>query len=176
MRVLIVEDDPPFCERLSRALRERDYTVSTASSVVEGRGKSRSEEFDAAILDFNLPDGSGLTLIADILVANPDARIIVLSGYATLKSAVAAVREGAAEYLVKPIDVDEIDAVLLGANRTAILDAQTLRSPNEVRWKHIEATMRLSNGNLSAAARSLNLHRRTLQRILRNDLGRPAEG
>lgn len=130
--------------------------------------------FDAAILDFNLPDGIGLDLIGELRRANEGCRIVVLSAYATLRSAVTAIREGASDYLVKPADIDEIEAILRGLHAPQILDAQCLRNPNEVRWEHIQATLRETKGNLRRTAQALDLHRRTLQRILRDRRGQPA--
>ena len=156
-----------------RALSERGYAITDALCLADARDLIHSGLFSAALLDFKLPDGSGLTLIPELLAANPAMRIIVMSGYATLSSAVIATRAGAIEYLVKPFDVDEIDAMLSGANTRDILDAHKCRDPNEIRWRHIETTLRITDGNVSKAARALSLHRRTLQRILAAGLGKP---
>jgi two-component system response regulator RegA len=171
--VILVEDDKHFSDRLARALNERGYAITTAFRLADARDQIRSVLFSAALLDFKLPDGSGLSLIPELLAANPAMRIIVMSGYATLSSAVIATRAGAIEYLVKPVDVDEIDAMLSGANTRDILDPHKCRDPNEIRWRHIETTLRITDGNVSKAARTLSLHRRTLQRILAAGLGKP---
>jgi two-component system response regulator RegA len=170
-RLLVVEDDETFRTRLAKTLAQRGFAVSCAVGVAAARDLIAAEVFHAAILDFNLPDGTGLELIGALRAVNDEVRVIILSGYATLSSAVAAAREGAIDYLVKPADIDEIEAVILGLDRKEILDAQHRRNPNEVRWEHIKATLRLTDGNLSAAARALDLHRRTLQRILRDQRG-----
>lgn len=171
-RLLVVEDDELFRARLVGMLTCRGFAVSSADGVTSARQLIAVIQFQAAILDFNLPDGTGLDLIEHLRSVNGEVRVIVLSGYATLSSAVTAIREGAVDYLVKPADIDEIEAILRGLDREGILKApQHRRNANEVRWEHIQATLRLTNGNLSAAARSLNLHRRTLQRILRDERG-----
>lgn len=171
-RLLIVEDDERFRTRLGKVLAQRGFEVSSVEGVTAAQQLIANNLFHAAVLDFNLPDGTGLDLIENLRAINGQVRVIVLSGYATLSSAVAAIREGAVDYLVKPADIDEIEAILRGLDRDGILKApQHRRNANEVRWEHIQATLRLTNGNLSAAARSLDLHRRTLQRILRDQRG-----
>lgn len=172
-RVLVVDDNETFRLRLAKMLDQRGFAVSSAEGVAKARELIAGKAFYAAILDFNLPDGTGLELIGALRAANHEVRVIVLSGYATLSSAVAAAREGVVDYLVKPADIDEIEAVIRGLDRGGVLQAHQIRNPNEVRWEYIQTTLRLMNGNLSAAARAMGLHRRTLQRILRDQRGCP---
>ena len=164
--LLIVDDDKVFGQRLTRAFETRGYSVRTAFTCEDGR-KAINEAAPAyAIVDLRLGDGNGLDVIRVLRDSRPDARAIVLTGYANIASAVTAVKIGAVDYLPKPADADDVEAALLqGRGLKAIAPKQTL-SPDQVKWEHIQRVFHLHDGNIADTARALNIHRRTLQRML----------
>jgi two-component system response regulator RegA len=152
--LLIVDDDKPFLTRLARAMETRGFTVDTAESVEEAVGKARAKPPAYAVVDMRLGDGNGLDVVAAIREKREDARTIILTGYGNIATAVTAVKLGAVDYLSKPADADDVFAAL------------TRQSGERVRWEHIQRVYEMCERNVSETARRLNMHRRTLQRIL----------
>ncbi len=164
--LLIVDDDKPFLGRLSRAMESRGFDVRTAESVAEGLAALDHEPPAFAIIDMRLGDGNGLDVISKLKQARPDARGIILTGYGNIATAVTAVKLGAFDYLAKPADADEIYHALM-ATQIEKPDAQEHpMSADRVRWEHIQRVFESCDRNVSETARRLNMHRRTLQRIL----------
>ena len=165
--LLIVDDDGPLRNRLAQAMERRGYVVATAESVAAGVDAAEQAPPAYAVVDLRLGDGNGLDVVAALQEARPEARIIVLTGYGNIATAVAAVKAGAVDYLPKPADADAIEAAL-----TAIGDAPLPPPPDNpmsadrVRWEHILRVYEQCGRNVSETARRLNMHRRTLQRIL----------
>ncbi len=164
--LLLVDDDKVFLTRLARAMESRGYQVTAAESVREGLSVLNSAPPAFAVIDMRLQDGNGLDVISELKRLRPDARGIVLSGYANIASAVTAVKVGAFDYLAKPADADEIHAALMAAPGSKTQLPQNPMSADRVRWEHIQRVYELCNHNVSETARRLNMHRRTLQRIL----------
>jgi two-component system response regulator RegA len=164
--LLIVDDDRAFLQRLVRAMELRGFEVRFGHSVAEGLELIRQKAPAFAVVDMRLEDGSGLDVIADLSKSRPEARAIVLTGYGNIATAVSAVKLGAIDYLAKPADADEItDALLAGTDQKAPPPENPM-SADRVRWEHIQRVYELCNRNVSETARRLNMHRRTLQRIL----------
>jgi two-component system response regulator RegA len=164
--VLIVDDDAPFSQRLARAIEGRGFTVRTAETVTDALSHVGQSAPAFAIVDMRLNDGSGLEVVSALTRTRPDARAIVLTGYGNIASAVNAIKCGAANYLAKPADADEIlGALLAGPDRHPPPPKHPM-SANRVRWEHIQRVFELCGHNVSETARRLRMHRRTLQRIL----------
>lgn len=167
-RLLLVEDDPVFARVVSRALGARGYEVVHAADADAGAAAIAGGVFDHAILDLNLGGQSSLTLIPQFKRRNPTAMLLILTGYASIATAVEAIKLGADNYLAKPADTDEILAALL-AQQDAVPHQEVSQEPMSVRrleWEHIQKVLRENHGNISATARQLKMHRRTLQRKL----------
>ncbi len=164
--LLIVDDDAPFRERLAKAMARRGFDVETAESVEAGRAKIKAATPDYAVLDLRLQDGSGLDLVPDIHDRRADARVVILTGYGNIATAVAAVKAGAVDYLAKPTDADQVEAALLAQGDTLPPPPDNPMSADRVRWEHIQRVYEQCDRNVSETARRLNMHRRTLQRIL----------
>jgi two-component system response regulator RegA len=164
--LLIVDDDAVFCDRLARAMEKRGYTVRTAGSVSEGCVIAEQHPPSFAVLDLRLSDGSGLDIVGAIRDKRPDARIVMLTGYGNIATAVAAVKAGALDYLAKPADADEVDAALRSSTSSLPPPPDNPMSADRVRWEHILRVFEQCDRNVSETARRLNMHRRTLQRIL----------
>lgn len=164
--LLLVDDDRPFLNRLSRAMESRGFNVETAESVTEGLVKVRHNTPAYAVVDMRLNDGNGLDVIELIRVKRPDSKVIVLTGYGNIATAVNAVKMGAVDYLAKPSDADEILAALLRKPEEKARPPENPMSADRVRWEHIQRVYELCDRNVSETARRLNMHRRTLQRIL----------
>ena len=164
--LLIVEDDKAFLERLARAMEGRGFTVTTAQSVSDGLLQVETAPPAFAVVDMRLGDGNGLDVISGIKKRRPEARAIILTGYANIATAVNAVKLGAVDYLAKPIDADDVAAALLAIDNKKIEPPKNPMSPNRVRWEHIQRIYELCDRNVSETARRLNMHRRTLQRVL----------
>ena len=165
-RLLLVEDDEAFAWAASRALARRGYEVMHADRFERARELVEVEEFEYAVLDLNLGNCTSLDLIAPLREQNPGMRILVLTGYASIATAVRAIKLGADNYLAKPADTDEILTALLTDSKP---DADAELQPMSVRrleWEHIQRVLEQNDGNISATARQLNMHRRTLQRKL----------
>ena len=164
--LLIVEDDKAFLERLARAMEGRGFTVTTAQSVSDGLLQVETAPPAFAVVDMRLGDGNGLDVISGIKKRRPEARAIILTGYANIATAVNAVKLGAVDYLAKPIDADDVAAALVAIDNKKIEPPKNPMSPNRVRWEHIQRIYELCDRNVSETARRLNMHRRTLQRVL----------
>lgn len=164
--LLIVDDDQPWLVRLSRAMESRGFTVHVADNVKEGISLGKSVKPDYAVVDMRLEDGNGLDVVESLRVQNPDARIIMLTGYGNIATAVEAVKRGAVDYLAKPADADEIFAALVADPDGRASPPENPMSADRVRWEHIQRVFELCDRNVSETARRLNMHRRTLQRIL----------
>ncbi len=164
--LIIVDDDRAFLQRLSRAMELRGFEVRSAHSVAEGIDLIRQKAPAFAIVDMRLEDGNGLDVIAELTRLKPNARIIVLTGYGNIATAVSAVKLGAVDYLAKPADADDVTDALLAPANTKAPPPENPMSADRVRWEHIQRVYELCNRNVSETARRLNMHRRTLQRIL----------
>jgi two-component system response regulator RegA len=164
--LLIVDDDKPFLARLMRSLESRGFVVRCAESVAEGLAAIAQDPPAFAVIDMRLGDGNGLDVIAELKAVRPDARGIILTGYGNIVTAVTAVKFGAFDYLAKPADADEIYHALLATRHDKAELPENPMSADRVRWEHIQRIYELCGRNVSETARRLNMHRRTLQRIL----------
>ena len=164
--LLIVEDDKSFLLRLARAMEARGFAVTTAESVAEGLTNVGAKPPAFAVVDMRLGDGNGLDVISALKERRPDARAIVLTGYGNIATAVNAVKLGAVDYLAKPADADDVVAALLAGTSAKVAPPENPMSADRVRWEHIQRVYELCGRNVSETARRLNMHRRTLQRIL----------
>ena len=164
--LLIVEDDKSFLQRLARAMEGRGFTVTTADSVAEGLTQLETASPAFAVVDMRLEDGNGLDVISALKRRRPDARAIILTGYGNIATAVNAVKLGAVDYLSKPVDADDVVAALLALDGRKAEPPENPMSADRVRWEHIQRIYELCGRNVSETARRLNMHRRTLQRIL----------
>jgi two-component system response regulator RegA len=165
--LLIVDDDEPFRKRLARAMEKRGFDpVVTAESVAEGLANARGTPPAYAVIDLRLEDGNGLDVVEALREARPEARVVVLTGYGAIATAVAAVKIGATDYLSKPADADDVEAALLSQPDDKPVPPENPMSADRVRWEHIQRVFELCDRNVSETARRLNMHRRTLQRIL----------
>lgn len=166
--LLLVDDDEIFCQVLGKALTRRGYRVQTAHNVSTALELASSQRPERAIVDLQIPGASGLDLIPVLKRLNPAIGIVVLTGYASIATAVEAIKLGATHYLTKPADADEILAAFErteGTTETPL--ASRPISVNRLEWEHIQKVLKECDGNISAAARQLNMHRRTLQRKLK---------
>ena len=164
--LLIVEDDKSFLQRLARAMEGRGFTVTTAESVADGLSQLETSSPAFAVVDMRLEDGNGLDVISALKRRRPDARAIILTGYGNIATAVNAVKLGAVDYLSKPVDADDVVAALLALDGRKAEPPENPMSADRVRWEHIQRIYELCGRNVSETARRLNMHRRTLQRIL----------
>ncbi len=164
--LLLVDDDEPFLRRLARAMEKRGFDVETADSVNSGRAIALSRPPAYAVVDLRLEDGNGLDVVEAIREKRPDSRIVVLTGYGAIATAVAAVKIGATDYLSKPADANDVTAALLATEDALPPPPENPMSADRVRWEHIQRVYELCDRNVSETARRLNMHRRTLQRIL----------
>lgn len=167
LRTLLVDDDAIFAGVLARALDKRGFAIETALGYQEALVAIEQRRHDFAVVDLKMPDGSGLALVERLKMRNPRIRIVVLTGYASVATAVEAIKLGATHYLPKPADADEIVAAF-GRDQgdaAAPLSAQPF-SVDRLEWEHIQKVLSEYAGNVSATARALNMHRRTLQRKL----------
>lgn len=165
--LLVVDDDEAFNRVLSRALQKRGYTVHSAHDGHEAMRLAREHEPEYIVLDLNIGGESGLRLVTPLLEANPDARILVLTGYASITTAVEAVKLGATQYLAKPADVTAIlHALTTGEAAAPDPAAEAPMTVSRLEWEHLQRVLAENDGNISATARALRMHRRTLQRKL----------
>jgi two-component system response regulator RegA len=164
--LLIVEDDKSFLQRLARAMESRGFIVTTAESVADGLLHLETALPAFAVVDMRLGDGTGLDVISALKRRRPEARAIILTGYGNIATAVTAVKMGAVDYLAKPVDADDVVAALLALEGKAAEPPENPMSADRVRWEHIQRIYELCSRNVSETARRLNMHRRTLQRIL----------
>lgn len=164
--LLIVDDDAPFRIRLGRAMESRGFEVVTAASLDEALSTVKVHVPAYAVIDMRLEDGNGLELVEVIHKERPESHVVMLTGYGNIATAVAAVKAGAVDYLAKPADADDVEKALLAQRDSKPLPPDNPMSADRVRWEHIQRVYELCNRNVSETARRLNMHRRTLQRIL----------
>jgi two-component system, response regulator RegA len=164
--LLLVDDDAPFVSRMVRAMEKRGFIPETAESVAAGRAIAETRPPAYAVVDLRLEDGNGLDVVEALRDRRPDCRIVVLTGYGAIATAVAAVKFGAIDYLSKPADANDITAALLSTKQNPPPPPVNPMSADRVRWEHIQRVYELCDRNVSETARRLSMHRRTLQRIL----------
>ena len=164
--LIIVDDDDPLRGRLSRAMEKKGFEVKEAKSVAEGLQIVKNNTPAFAVVDLRLDDGNGLDVIKELSKRKNDARIVMLTGYGNLPTAVAAVKAGAIDYIAKPVDADDVEAALLASSGSKAKPPENPMSADRVKWEHIHRVFELCNRNVSETARRLKMHRRTLQRIL----------
>ena len=164
--LLLVDDDNPFRERMARAMEKKGFQVSQAEGVKKGIEAVKQSCPGFAVVDLRLVDGNGLEVVKEIKKIGPESRIIMLTGYGNIPTAVAAVKDGAIDYLSKPADADDVEKALLADPNTKAPPPENPMSADRVKWEHIHRVFELCNRNVSETARRLKMHRRTLQRIL----------
>jgi len=164
--LLLVDDDEPFLRRLTKAMEKRGFKVESAGSVAAGRAIATARPPAYAVVDLRLTDGNGLDVVEVLHDKRPDCRVVVLTGYGAIATAVAAVKIGATDYLSKPADASDIMNALLASGDDLPPPPENPMSADRVRWEHIQRVYELCDRNVSETARRLNMHRRTLQRIL----------
>jgi len=164
--LLIVDDDNPFRERLARAMEKKGFKVFQAESVKKGISSIKQQKTSFAVVDLRLSDGNGLEVVKEIQKSNSKSRVIMLTGYGNISTAVAAIKQGAIDYLAKPADADDVERALLADPNQKAAPPDNPMSADRVKWEHIHRVFELCNRNVSETARRLKMHRRTLQRIL----------
>jgi len=164
--LLIVDDDNPFRERLARAMEKKGFVVSQAEGAKKGIESVKIKKPAFAVIDLRLGDGNGLEVVKELQNSNAKSRIIMLTGYGNISTAVAAIKQGAIDYLAKPADADDVEKALLADPSTKAQPPENPMSADRVKWEHIHRIFELCNRNVSETARRLKMHRRTLQRIL----------
>lgn len=183
-RILLIDDDEVFTRVLSRALSSRGFAVTVAHDGAQARAQARAEPVQFAVLDLKLGADNGLALIPELKALRPELRILLLTGYASIATAVEAIKRGADDYLAKPVDADAIVNALLATQSSekhhadAAADALLPHAPpplKRLEWEHIHRVLAECDGNISETARRLGLHRRTLQRKLAKHPVREAE-
>jgi two-component system, response regulator RegA len=164
--LLLVDDDEAFVKRLAKAMEKRGFEPETASSVAAGRAIATARPPAYAVIDLRLEDGNGLDVVETLRERRPDCRIVVLTGYGAIATAVAAVKYGATDYLSKPADANDVTNALLAKGASMPPPPENPMSADRVRWEHIQRVYEMCDRNVSETARRLSMHRRTLQRIL----------
>ena len=164
--LLLVDDDEPFLRRLTKAMEKRGFKVESAGSVAAGRAIATARPPAYAVVDLRLTDGNGLDVVEVLNDRRPECRVVVLTGDGAIATAVAAVKIGATDYLSKPADASDIMNALLASGDDLPPPPENPMSADRVRWEHIQRVYELCDRNVSETARRLNMHRRTLQRIL----------
>ncbi|MGL5009887.1 MAG: ActR/PrrA/RegA family redox response regulator transcription factor [Paracoccaceae bacterium] len=164
--LLLVDDDESFVKRLAKAMEKRGFVPETAESVSAGRAIALTRAPAYAVVDLRLEDGNGLEVVECLREKRPDCRIVVLTGYGAIATAVAAVKVGAIDYLSKPADADDVTNALLAMKEALPPPPENPMSADRVRWEHIQRVYEMCDRNVSETARRLSMHRRTLQRIL----------
>ena len=164
--LLLVDDDEAFVKQLAKAMEKRGFVPETAGSVAVGRAIAVSRPPAYAVVDLRLEDGNGLDVVEVLRERRPDCRIVVLTGYGAIATAVAAVKIGASDYLSKPADANDITNALLAKTDALPQPPENPMSADRVRWEHIQRVYEMCDRNVSETARRLSMHRRTLQRIL----------
>lgn len=164
--LLLVDDDEAFARRLARAMEKRGFEPEVALSVAAGKAIATARPPAYAVVDLRLEDGNGLDVVEAIREKRPDSRVVVLTGYGAIATAVAAVKIGATDYLSKPADANDVTNALLATGDDLPPPPENPMSADRVRWEHIQRVYELCDRNVSETARRLNMHRRTLQRIL----------
>jgi two-component system response regulator RegA len=170
---LLIDDDVAFCAALQRALIRRGHHAETAHNMTDALAALQGKKFTRAVVDLKLASESGLILIAELKWHHPELEVVMLTGYASISTAVEAIKLGALNYLCKPVDADEVLAAFTAGGRcTEVGVPQNPISINRLEWEHIQKVLHENQGNISATARLLGMHRRTLQRKLQK---RPAK-
>ena len=164
--LLIVDDDNPLRDRLSRAMEKKGFIVKQASSVKEAKNLTKNSPPAFAVIDLRLGDGNGLEVVKEIRNIKKDSKIVMLTGYGNIPTAVAAVKAGAIDYMPKPASADDVENALLASAEDKASPPENPMSADRVKWEHIHRVFELCNRNVSETARRLKMHRRTLQRIL----------
>ena len=164
--LLLLDDDETFLKRLAKAMEKRGFEVEMAGSVAAGKAIATARPPTYAVCDLRLEDGNGLDVVEVLREKRPDCRIVVLTGYGAIATAVAAVKIGATDYLSKPTDATDITNALLSRGDSLPPPPENPMSADRVRWEHTQRVYELCDRNVSETARRLNMHRRTLQRIL----------
>ena len=165
--ILLVDDDETFCRVLNKAIKRRGYCVTTATNIAEAMTIAKDQQPVYAIVDLRIGDESGLNLVESLIKTNPKIHIVMLTGYASIATAVQAIKLGAKQYLTKPADADEIIASFNNEGGALIVEpAENPLSPKRLEWEHLQKVLLDNDGNVSATARALGMHRRTLQRKL----------
>lgn len=165
--LLIVDDDTPYRQRLALAMKSRGYQVLEASSKSEALSHCQTHQPSYAIIDLRLSDGSGLDIVPGLRKDNPACRIVMLTGYGNIATAVAAIKTGAVDYLPKPADADQVEAALKERRDALPPPPELPMTADRVRWEHIQRVYEQCDRNISETARRLRMHRRTLQRMMR---------
>ena len=164
--LLILDDDDPLRGRLSRAMEKKGFIIKEAKTVSEGLQIVKNSAPSFAFVDLRLEDGIGLDVVKELSKNRKDCRIVMLTGYGNLPTAVAAIKAGAIDYMAKPVDADDVEAALLASPESKAQPPENPMSADRVKWEHIHRVFELCNRNVSETARRLKMHRRTLQRIL----------
>ena len=164
--LLIVDDDNPLRDRLARAMEKKGFQVTQADSVKQGISMAQNTPPAFAVVDLRLGDGSGLDVVKEVRKLKKDSRVVMLTGYGNIPTAVAAVKAGAIDYIPKPADADDVESALLALPESKAVPPENPMSADRVKWEHIHRVFELCNRNVSETARRLKMHRRTLQRIL----------
>ncbi len=164
--LLLVDDDNPFRERLGRAMEKKGFIVTQAEGVKKAIQEIIAKKPAFAVIDLRLNDGNGLEVVKELQKSNSESRIIMLTGYGNIPTAVAAVKHGAIDYLAKPADADDVEKALLANPNSKAPPPENPMTADRVKWEHIHRVFELCNRNVSETARRLKMHRRTLQRIL----------
>ncbi len=164
--LMILDDDAPFRTRLARALEQRGFVVDTVETIQEAQSKIRTKPPAFAVLDIRLKDGNGMNVIDYLQNHRKDSKIVMLTGYGNLATAVSSIKRGANDYLAKPADADDVCKALLSERDQSPEPPENPMSADRVRWEHIQRVYELCDRNVSETARRLTMHRRTLQRIL----------
>ena len=165
-KLLIVDDDLPFRERLSRSMEKKGFIVESSANFKDSVDMVSSNQYDFAVVDMRLEDGSGLELIKEIKKLSPDTKSLLLTGYGNIATAVAAIKSGAIDYLPKPAEIDQIYDALTNSKEILPPPPENPMTADRIRWEHIQRVFIQCNRNVSETARRLRMHRRTLQRIL----------
>ncbi|MEA2093436.1 MAG: response regulator transcription factor [Pseudomonadota bacterium] len=165
--LLLVDDDEVYCAVLGEALKKRNYAVHIASNLATAVQLAQEQEPEYAVVDLRIGMESGLELVKQLVALDENTRIVMLTGYASVATAVEAIKLGAVHYLTKPANADEIVAALRrGEGDASITPAEQPLSVKRLEWEHLQKVLMAHDGNISAAARALKMHRRTLQRKL----------
>ncbi len=164
--LLIVDDDNPFRDRLSRAMEKKGFKVTQAEGVKKAIDLIGLTKPSFAVIDLRLNDGNGLEVVKKLEDINSKSRIVILTGYGNIPTAVSAIKHGAIDYLAKPADADDVEKALLADPKTKAQPPENPMTADRVKWEHIHRVFELCNRNVSETARRLKMHRRTLQRIL----------
>ena len=166
LKLLIVDDDLPFRERLTRSMEKKGFHVVSSPGFKDSLIKVSENDFDYAVVDMRLEDGSGLELIKEMQKISPQTKSLLLTGYGNIATAVAAIKSGAIDYLPKPAEIDQIYDALTNSKEVLPPPPENPMTADRIRWEHIQRVFILCKRNVSETARRLRMHRRTLQRIL----------